>query len=292
MPLYSCILSTLLVGQAAGGPPATAPAQTPRGDEIGARSTGFSGNAENISSKTGTKIAPTRAKSDQLLAEALTRPADGAASGQSLTLLSTIASMGDRKGQLEAIHGYWRLVQAIGDYHYLLERQQRLSRVAAAKDEAGDLRTAQAVATARLHEAEIRVTSAQHELAATLHLAETAALPWPADRPLTEAYRTRFAELFAGKRPPDRADVGPDAAAAAARRWKATPRPCWRRKSRWTRPSSFTRPGSAPWPACCKSSTPKYNSSRRSWPRSAAITTTSPTTHWRSSRRKRRPIFW
>lgn len=207
MSLYCCLLSTLLTGQVAAGVPVVIPPQTmPRDD--GARNTGFSRNlvepAAGPLAGRGTKSAPSHATPDQLLIEALTPPTNGSTGGQPLTLLSAIASAADRPRQLEAIHGYWRLVNAIGDYHYLLERQQRLLRLPAAKDEAGDLRTAQAIATARLHEAEIHLSAAQHELAATLHLPEMAALPWPADRPLTDAYRTRFAELFAGKRPPDR----------------------------------------------------------------------------------------
>jgi hypothetical protein len=210
MPLYSWLLSTLLIGQAADGPPLAIPAQATPGES--ASSTGIGRNpAEQPGG--GTNYAPARggttnkaahATADQMVAEALP-PAENSTSSQRLPLISAITAVPDRTRQLEAIHGYWRLVRSVGDYHCCIDRQQRLSRLTAAKDEAGDLRTAQAVATARLHEAELRVTTAQHELAAALHLPETAPLPWPADRPLTEAYRTRFAELFAGKRPPDRA---------------------------------------------------------------------------------------
>ncbi len=196
MPLSSLLLSTFLIGQVAGGSPAIISPATPLAES--ALGTGFNRKAAEPS-----KGVSTRVTADQLLAEALTPPGNSTAN-QPLTLLAAIAASGNRPRQLEAIHGYWRLAEAAGDYHYLLERQQRLARLTAARDEAADLRTAQAVATARVHEAEIRVSSAQHELAAAQHLPENAPLPWPVDRPLTEAYRTRLAEMFAGKKPPDR----------------------------------------------------------------------------------------
>ncbi len=210
MPLYPWLLSALMIGQAGGGPaapstypPATLPARTMPADD-GARSTSFSRSAEQPP-EGGTTNATPRATPEQLISEATAQPAQGTLVGQPLSLVSAIAAAPDRPRQLEAIHAYWRLLQAIGDHHYLLERQQRLARLTATKDESGDLRTAQAIATARLHEAEIHVTSAQHELAASLRLVVTATLPWPADRPLTEAYRTRLNEMFAGQKVPDRA---------------------------------------------------------------------------------------
>ncbi len=163
----------------------------------------------------GTSIAAipaknsTRATSDQLVADALALPTDGAITGRPISLLSAVAAVPDRARQLEAVHAYWRLVQAIGDYRYCHERQQRLARLKAAGTEtagteAPDLRTAQAIAVAQLHDAELQATSAQQDLAAKLDFPETAPLPLPADRPLTEAYRTRFTELFAGRKTPDR----------------------------------------------------------------------------------------
>jgi hypothetical protein len=138
------------------------------------------------------------------MADAVSLPTDGSISGRPISLLSVIAAVPDRAKQLEAVHAYWRLVQAIGDYRYCHERQRRLARLKASGDEAADLRTAQAIAVAQLHEAELHTISAQQELAGKLDFPETAPLPLPADRPLTESYRTRFAELFAARRAPDR----------------------------------------------------------------------------------------
>ena len=217
--MFACswLLSVCLVGQVSRippppidiPPPATSPAKSISGDES-ARSTGFSRNPTDRPSEVGKAIGANpannsaRATSDQLVADALALPIDGSITGRPISLLTAVAAVRDRARQLEAVHAYWRLAEAIGDYRYCFERQQRLARLKAASDEAADLRTAQAIAVAQLHDAELQTTSAQQDLAAKLDFPETAPLPLPADRPLTEAYRTRFAELFAGRKTPDR----------------------------------------------------------------------------------------
>ena len=121
--------------------------------------------------------------------------------------MSVVATAPERQRQIEAVHAYWRLAEAVGEYHFCHERQQRLARLRAGNDEAADLRTAQAVAAAQLREAEVQVTTAQHDLAEILLLVPGTPLPLPADQPLVGPYRTLFAELFAGKNAPQRARV-------------------------------------------------------------------------------------
>ncbi len=116
-----------------------------------------------------------------------------------------MATAPQRQRQIEAVHAYWRLAEAVGEYHFSHERQQRLARLPAGNDEAAELRTAQAVAAAQLQEAEVQVTTAQHDLAEILLLAPGTPLPLPADQPLVGPYRTLFAELFAGKQAPQHA---------------------------------------------------------------------------------------
>jgi hypothetical protein len=181
MHFYSFLLSACLVGQT-GTEPAQAVIPPPA----------------NVTS------GSTRATTDQLLADAIAPPIGGSITGRPISLLTTIAAMPDRQRQLEAVHAYWRLAQAVGDYRTCYERQQRLGRLKAAGEETAELRTAQAVAIAHVHEAELQATTAQHELAAKLNFPETAPLPLPADRPLSESYRTRFAELFAARKAPVR----------------------------------------------------------------------------------------
>ena len=149
-------------------------------------------------------LRPTTA---QLVADALSLPPGNTISGQPVPLVSVVATVLERQRQIEAVHAYWRLAEAIGEFHFCQERQQQIARLRAANGEATDLRTARAVATAQLREAEVQIATAQHDLAEILLLAPATPLPLPEDRPLTGPYRTLFAELFAGKKTPDRARI-------------------------------------------------------------------------------------
>ena len=98
---------------------------------------------------------------------------------------------------------YWRLAQAVAEYHFCLDHSGRLGRIKPAGAEPASLRLARASAAAVLRQAELEATSAQCELARLMRLAPGAALPLPADPPHVGPYRTNFQELFAGRTPPE-----------------------------------------------------------------------------------------
>ena len=150
-------------------------------------------------------VTPARATIPQLVADALALPPGSTIIGQPVSLASVVATVPERQRQIEAVHAYWRLAEALGEYHFSHERQQRLARLRAGNGEAADLRTAQAIAAAQIREAQVQVTTAQHDLAEILLLTPGTPLPLPADQPLVGPYRTLFAELFSGKKAPQRA---------------------------------------------------------------------------------------
>ena len=225
MPLYSWLLSSLLVSQIGGNPspgvaaapPATVPAATyPAAPASGGAPIRQPAPAVVVGPDAATPSAaparvvqapvpPLRATTPQLVADALTLPPGGTITGRPVSLASVVATAPERQRQIEAVHAYWRLAEALGEYHFSHERQQRLARLRAANDEAADLRTAGAIAAAQVREAEVQVATAQHDLAEILLLAPGTPLPLPADQPLVGPYRTLFAELFAGKMAPQRA---------------------------------------------------------------------------------------
>ncbi len=218
MPLYSWLLSSLLVSQIGANPsvPATAapPSTNPRGPAVPAAT--YPGNPpiggaivrqpttapDRVAQPTA---VPLRATTGQLVSDALTLPTGSTIGGQPVPLVSVVATAPDRQRQIKAVHAYWRLAAATGEYHFSNERQQRLARLRAGKDEAADLRTAQAMAAAQIRESELQVMTAQHDLAEILALVPGTPLLLPADQPLVGPYRTLFAELFAGKMAPERA---------------------------------------------------------------------------------------
>ena len=249
--------------------PASAEMRPIRPAEVGAA---VGANSTNISA---------RATSEQLVADALALPTDGTITGRPISLLTAVAAVPDRAQQLEAVHAYWRLVEAIGDYRYCHERQQRLARLKAAADEAADLRTAQAIAVAQLHEAELQATSAQHELAAKLDFPETAPLPLPADRPLTEAYRTRFAELFAGRKTPDRVRMLDQTLPLRQRAVESHAAAVLAAEESLDAAIELHAGGHAGLAGSCMRWMRRFANNGRLSPRSAAITMTSSIIHWR-----------
>ena len=200
--------------------------------------------------------------------------------------VSVVATVLERQRQIEAVHAYWRLAEAIGEFHFCQERQQQIARLRAANGEATDLRTARAVATAQIGEAEVQIATAQHDLAEILLLAPAAPLPLPEDRPLTGPYRTLFAELFAGRRPGSCPDTRPDAAAPQPGGGKSRGRLAGSRRRGWTPPSSCRPTARSIWPAFSPPWTPMSGNNGLFWPPSAVTTTTSPITPSQSFHRK------
>lgn len=223
MPFYSWLLSSLLVSQISRIPPVPVTAIPPATNSPAVIARGPrdpSATSLGLSAKDGagprepevnparmdqSPALPIRATPAQLVTDALTLPPGGVISGQPVSLLSVVATAPERQRQIEAVHSYWHLVEALGNYHFCYDCQQRLMRLKAGNDEAADLRTAQAVAAAQVREAELQITTGQHDLAEILLLTPGTPLPLPADQPLVGPYRTLYAELFAGKKAPERA---------------------------------------------------------------------------------------
>ena len=60
---------------------------------------------------------PQRATTAQLLTDALTLPPGSTISGQPVFLVSVVATAPQRQRQIDAVHAYWRLAEATGEYH-------------------------------------------------------------------------------------------------------------------------------------------------------------------------------
>ena len=205
MPVCSWILSLVLVGQIGGASLAPAngvlPAAPSHGSGVPAAPRNITADAGSV--KTGQSQAPSvRATTPQLVADALILPQGSTITGRPVSLVSVVATVAERSRQVAAVHAYWRLAEAVGEYHFAQDRQQRLSRLRAGNDEEAELRTARTSADAQLREAEVQVATAQHDLAETLLLTGGTPLPLPADQPLVGPYRTLFAQLFAGRNAP------------------------------------------------------------------------------------------
>ena len=134
----------------------------------------------------------------EMVAEAMVLPPGHKLTGKPLTLLTAISSVGNRTGQLEVVHAYWRLVEAVSLYHFNLDHDRRLrdDTFGLESDQQGLLRTARAASAAMVQESEAAAVVAQYELAVAAMLTQDAPLPLPADRPHVGPYVTHFSNLF------------------------------------------------------------------------------------------------
>ncbi len=153
----------------------------------------------------GQAAGPHAARPAEMVDQAMLLPANSAVAGRPLGLLAAIQSTADRRGQLEIVRSYWRLVEAVGEYRYCLNHAEGLEQIRAGRTESAVLRSSKAATAAQLREAELGAVRAEHELAELARLPAGVPLPLPADHPTTVAYRTYFNEMFAGKTPPEAA---------------------------------------------------------------------------------------
>lgn len=141
----------------------------------------------------------------EMMADAL-MPRQGAGlAGRALTLTTALAVSLDPRQRLEIARTYWRLVEAVANYHYASDHLRQVEALPAKDPVPALLKTARVSATAAVREAELNALTVQHELAALCLFPAGVPLPLPADRPHVGPYRTAFAELFATASAPSRA---------------------------------------------------------------------------------------
>jgi hypothetical protein len=152
------------------------------------------------------QLAAAHAASD-LLAPSLTPGAPSELTGRWAPLSSVIANV-DEHQRLPAVSAYWRLSRATSDYFWALDEQDRLEKAAPSNGLIKNpmLSTAQATATAHVHEAQLEVTQAQQALLSLTGTTGVAADGGilPSDRPLVGPYRTYYETIFANRSPTGR----------------------------------------------------------------------------------------
>jgi len=133
----------------------------------------------------------------ELVAEALVPRPGAELAGQPLSLAGALASSPDRARQLDTVRAYWRLVEAVGEYHAAADASAQLAQIAPRPEDAMLVTAAEASGAAALREAELGVIVAQHELLGRAGLPLSAGPPLPSDRPHAGPYRTNFQQLQA-----------------------------------------------------------------------------------------------
>ena len=139
------------------------------------------------------------------------RSPGGEISGKPLALLAAVSSGADRRQQFEIVLTYWRLAEAVADYHYCLNHAKTLDSLGpfggtgfgGMRGDDAAMAAARANAAAQTQEAQLGLLRAQYELAALMRAAAGTPLPLPADRPHVGPYRTDFKAMFADRTPPE-----------------------------------------------------------------------------------------
>ena len=144
-------------------------------------------------------------RAKELLADIMAPRPGSSITGRPVDLVLAIGSAYDGKTRFAVVQAYWRLVQQVAEYDSWFDYNQQLESLRVLPHASMLLKTARAVSSASLREAELEVLAAQHELASVAQLPAGSPLPLPADRPHVGAYRTLFNELFAGRSVPARA---------------------------------------------------------------------------------------
>lgn len=135
----------------------------------------------------------------EMVADLLRLPEGSAVTGRAASLLDVLASARDRARQLETVHAYWRLMQAVGELRTATEAASQLAALQARGDDQGALRAAQAEAAARVRETENNVVRTQNELGEAAFLNPALPLPLPSTPPHIGPYRTHYDEVFAAR---------------------------------------------------------------------------------------------
>jgi hypothetical protein len=148
---------------------------------------------------------PHRLTPPELVEQALALPSTSTLQGKPLALVTAVRTAAEQHERFEIIHAYWRLAEAVADYHFQLEFAEQLSRLQTTGGHGWELRAAIAAAAASLKEAEADAMAAQHQLAALTPETSSKMLPLPMDRPHVGPYRTYYAELFASRPGAERA---------------------------------------------------------------------------------------
>ncbi len=141
----------------------------------------------------------------EMVAEALVLPTGGAITGRRVTLMDVLANTIQQQRQAEITHAYWRLAEAVAEYHFAFAENAAISQIQVRPADAAMLKTAQSSAAAALEAAEVAAREAQNALADAALLPMDAGLPLPADPPHVGPYRTQFDELFALRAAPPQA---------------------------------------------------------------------------------------
>ncbi|HEV3138323.1 MAG TPA: hypothetical protein VGZ26_10470 [Pirellulales bacterium] len=140
----------------------------------------------------------------EILAQALSRPREGAIVGRPVALEVVLARTTDRQQQLKMAQAYWRLSTAEAEYHWALDQRDKLALYTENHANSPGVHSARASNRADVRDAQLAVAQAQQDLTDLMGGAPDESPPLAIDRPHVGDYRTLYDSLFNGRTPPPR----------------------------------------------------------------------------------------
>ncbi len=146
-----------------------------------------------------TETAPPSSETDpaKLLASFLEPPLGEQLKGTPITLAQAVNNSLSRNEQTQRVIAYWELSQAIANYYLALDDRTKLVALEQAITQPGpEWELAKQTAENRVQLARDRARVAQENLAAMMGNVTFGFMPLPSDAPFSDAYETRYAEIF------------------------------------------------------------------------------------------------
>lgn len=151
------------------------------------------------------QLAAAHAAAD-LFNQSLVTSANVKLTGKWVSLASIMNGLSESQ-RLAAVNAYWQLSSAVSNLIWQTDELDRLDKAAPARVLIDNpmISTARAMATARIDEAQLKVSKSQQTLARILGASESSTAILPSDRPLVGPYHTQFQAIFANRQAPARA---------------------------------------------------------------------------------------
>jgi hypothetical protein len=133
----------------------------------------------------------------KLLASFLEPPLGEQLKGTPITLAQAVNNSLSRNEQTQRVIAYWELSQTIANYYLALDDRTKLTALEQAITQPGpEWELAKQTAESRVQLARDRARVAQENLAAMMGNVTFGFMPLPSDAPFSDAYETRYAEIF------------------------------------------------------------------------------------------------
>ncbi len=196
-------LATNPLGTAETSDPNTSTLTTPSDTPFFGATPPPAAHAPRAPVNTETVLPESESDPAKLLASFLEPPLGEQLKGTPLNLAQAVNHSLSRNEQTQRVIAYWELSQAIANYYLALDDRTKLAALEQAITQPGpEWELAKQTAESRVQLARDRARVAQENLAALMGNVTFGFMPLPSDAPFSDAYESRYAEIFQNRPSP------------------------------------------------------------------------------------------